>query len=545
MIGETLGSYRIVDRLGAGGMGEVYLAQHTRIERRAAIKVLLPELSSNQEVVERFFSEARATSSIRHRGIVEVLDCDVHPSGRAYIVMELLEGESLAGRLARDPIFGRDVDRVLAVTGAVADAVAAAHAKGIVHRDLKPDNVFLARDEGAPLGFEVKILDFGIAKLMGGGESKDGHGSMRTRTGSLLGTPAYMSPEQCRGASLVDHRTDIYSLGCIVFEMLAGRRPFMYEGFGELISAHLTETPPGLASLGVEVSPDVEAFTQRLLAKSPKDRFASMSEVSAAARALRHRTTAVLPSAGATPSATGTAVLSPGAGLPALRTPPPGAGPSKTPSAGGTMMLPTGGAPGRAPAPPAMTTLSAHAAEAESVGRSAPPVGKWALIGVGAAAVVGGALFFARSSGPAPTPAAPSPVVAATPTPAAPPPAAREPEPVTVGVSDAPEGLRAWVDGAPSALPLRLPAGSQTHEVLFRAPGFQDRTMRVDGSSSRTLTLALEPTTPARGAAGAGKAAGGGHAPAAAPADHGGEEHKHHTHHPAGGGGLTDDARKL
>src|SRR3954468_10027689 len=188
MIGETLGSYRIVSRLGAGGMGEVYLAEHTRIERRAAIKVLLPQLSSNQEVVERFFSEARATSSIRHRGIVEVLDCDVHPSGRAYIVMELLEGESLGGRLARDPDFGRDVDRVLAVTGAVADAVAAAHAKGIVHRDLKPDNVFLARDDAAPFGFPVKILDFGIAKLMGGaaGGGGDGQGSMRTRTGSLL-----------------------------------------------------------------------------------------------------------------------------------------------------------------------------------------------------------------------------------------------------------------------------------------------------------------------------------------------------------------------
>src|SRR6266478_8606026 len=113
MIGETLGSYTIIGRLGAGGMGEVYLAEHTRIERRAAIKVLLPELSSNKEVVERFFAEARATSSIRHRGIVEVLDCDVHGSGRAYIVMELLEGESLAARLERDSDFGDDVDRAL------------------------------------------------------------------------------------------------------------------------------------------------------------------------------------------------------------------------------------------------------------------------------------------------------------------------------------------------------------------------------------------------------------------------------------------------
>ena len=117
MIGETLGSYRIVGRLGAGGMGEVYLAEHARIDRRAAIKVLLPELSHNQEVVDRFFAEARATSSIHHPGIVEVLDCDVHPSGRAYIVMELLEGESLAARLTREPGFGRNVERVLALGG--------------------------------------------------------------------------------------------------------------------------------------------------------------------------------------------------------------------------------------------------------------------------------------------------------------------------------------------------------------------------------------------------------------------------------------------
>ncbi|HVV51854.1 MAG TPA: protein kinase, partial [Polyangia bacterium] len=285
MIGETLGAYKVVSRLGAGGMGEVYLAQHTRIDRRAAIKVLLPELSSNQEVVDRFFSEARATSTIHHRGIVEVLDCDVHPSGRAYIVMELLEGESLAGRLARDKTFGRDLDRVLAVTGAIADALGAAHAKGIVHRDLKPDNVFLVNDPGAPFGFLVKILDFGIAKLMSG--EVDGKVSARTRTGSLMGTPAYMSPEQCRGASRVDHRTDIYSLGCIVYEMLAGRLPFVYEGFGEIISAHMSEAPPAFAAVGLEAPPAVEAWTRKLLAKSPAERPATMADVVATLREMQ------------------------------------------------------------------------------------------------------------------------------------------------------------------------------------------------------------------------------------------------------------------
>ncbi len=286
MIGETLGSYRIVGRLGAGGMGEVYQAEHTRIDRRVAIKVLLPELSHNQEVVDRFFAEARSTASIRHPGIVQVMDCDVHASGRAYIVMELLEGESLQARLSREPGFGRNVERTLSLSSEVADAIAAAHAKGIVHRDLKPDNVFLTNAPRAPNGFVVKILDFGIAKLIGDGDGNRG-GSMRTRTGSLLGTPAYMSPEQCRGASRVDHRTDIYSFGCIAYELLAGQRPFTYEGFGELISAHMTETPKSMAELGIKVAPAVEEWIERLLAKSPNDRFASMNDVAAAIEALR------------------------------------------------------------------------------------------------------------------------------------------------------------------------------------------------------------------------------------------------------------------
>ncbi|HET6148849.1 MAG TPA: serine/threonine-protein kinase [Polyangia bacterium] len=505
MIGETLGSYTIVGRLGAGGMGEVYLAHHTRIERCAAIKVLLPELSGNAEVVERFFSEARATSSIRHRGIVEVLDCDVHPSGRAYIVMELLEGESLAAALARDPSFGRDLDRVLAVTAAVADAIAAAHAKGIVHRDLKPDNVFLAGDERAPLGFEIKILDFGIAKLMAGGDGdRERGGSMRTRTGSLLGTPAYMSPEQCRGASLVDHRTDIYSLGCIVFEMLAGRRPFIYEGFGELISAHLNETPPTLASVGADVPPEIEAWVRRLLAKSPNDRFSSMAEVSASIQGLRRRSTAVQPS---------------GVGVGA--------------SGGGTMMLSSSTGQARS-SPPAMTTLSAHAAE--SVGRGSAPIGKWVLGVMALLAVVAVGLVVARSRPtPAPTPAAPAP---------------RAPEAVNVGVIDAPGGLRVWVDGAPATLPVRLPAGSGEHQLLFRAPGFQDKTMDVDGSANRTLTLSLQPAEPARAPAAAPPApAAASGLPAQRPGDRGGDEHNkprlRRPSVPSMPSGLSDEARKL
>src|SRR5262249_3475041 len=145
-VGAQVGPYNIVRRLGAGGMGEVYLGRHRHIGRDAAIKVLLPELSKNEDVVARFFTEARATAAIRHPAIVEILDCDVHPSGRAYIVMEFLEGENLAERLARGGSYAGNLETAGSIIVQVASALAAAHAKGIVHRDLKPDNVFLCGD---------------------------------------------------------------------------------------------------------------------------------------------------------------------------------------------------------------------------------------------------------------------------------------------------------------------------------------------------------------------------------------------------------------
>src|SRR5947208_7098189 len=196
--GAHLGAYTIVRPLGAGGMGVVYLARHRHIGRDAAIKVLLPELTKNEDIVARFLTEARATAAIRHPGIVEILDCDIDPKGRAFIVMEYLRGESMAQRLVSAPATLRDLPTVIAIGNQVASALAAAHERGIVHRDLKPDDIFLV-DEG--MGGDklvVKILDFGIAKLISGNDEGTQH---KTRTGSLLGTPAYMSPEQCRDAS--------------------------------------------------------------------------------------------------------------------------------------------------------------------------------------------------------------------------------------------------------------------------------------------------------------------------------------------------------
>ena len=186
MIGETLGNYKLVAKLGSGSMGVVFLGEHQRIARQVAIKLLPPELCQSPQVLQRFFNEARATSLIRHPGIVDVFDCDVDPAGRAYIVLDHLVGETLGDRLQRTETL--PWIEACAIAAQVADALGAAHDQRIVHRDLKPENVFLV-GESFPV---VKVLDFGIAKLLAG-DPRD----RLTVRGMLLGTPEYMSPEQC------------------------------------------------------------------------------------------------------------------------------------------------------------------------------------------------------------------------------------------------------------------------------------------------------------------------------------------------------------
>jgi len=259
MIGETVGAYNIVSELGRGGMGVVYLAEHRHLGRRAAIKFLQREFSDRPDLLHRFFTEARAASLSEHEGIVRVLDCDVHSSGHAYIVMEYLEGQTLRAYLASR---GKaPAPEAAAIMLRVADAMAAAHAKGIVHRDLKPDNIFLLSN---PAG-AVKIVDFGIAKL----SRLQSAPHTKTLSGALMGTPLYMSPEQAREAGTVDARTDIYSLGCILYELLSGRTPFVASGTAELIAAHLAEAPPPLDE---SVPAQLRGLVERMLAKSPDDR---------------------------------------------------------------------------------------------------------------------------------------------------------------------------------------------------------------------------------------------------------------------------------
>jgi serine/threonine-protein kinase len=276
MIGELLGNYRIVAQLGSGSMGVVFLGEHKRLLRRAAIKLLAPHLVRNQQVLQRFFNEALATSVIRHPGIVDVFDCDVDPSGRAFMVMEHLEGETLADRLQRaGRLHWREA---CLIARQAADALGAVHDKGIVHRDLKPENLFLVREPRDLTAVMVKVLDFGVARLLAQEAS-----ARLTMRGMLLGTPEYMSPEQCGGEE-IDHRADVYALGCILFEMLGGLPPFVADTVQQLIAAHQFFPVPPLTDTVEEVPAWLVDLVTRMLAKEPGQRPASMHEVAEALR---------------------------------------------------------------------------------------------------------------------------------------------------------------------------------------------------------------------------------------------------------------------
>ena len=256
--GTPVSEYLIEKRLGEGAMGAVYVAQHPKIGKRVAIKIMNPRLSGEPESVERFVGEARAVAAIRHPGIVDVFGFGSLADGRLYLVMELLHGESLRERMERGRL---DFAEALDVLDQMALGLDAAHDHGIILGDLKPENVFLERVAKVRRPI-VKILDFGLAKLIDGNDGR----VRRTQTGQLLGTPLYMSPEQCRAKS-VDHRTDIYALGCVAYEMLCGRVPFDFDNVAELIAAHLGQQPPPPRELWPEIPAALDGLLYAMLAK--------------------------------------------------------------------------------------------------------------------------------------------------------------------------------------------------------------------------------------------------------------------------------------
>lgn len=262
----------MLEQIGEGGMGTVWLAEHTMLGRRAAIKLLHPTFSARPEIVTRFFNEARAATAIADPGIVQIFDYGHHSDGSAYIAMEMLDGEPLDRRLRR---LGRlPLVDALRIVRQAASTLGVAHALGIVHRDLKPENIFLVPDPEVIGGERTKLLDFGIAKLTSDSTPK-------TRTSAVMGTPTYMSPEQCRGAGHVDQRTDVYALGCILFTLLTGGPPFDAEGSGELIAMHLREAPPLPSSRVPDLPPEIDDLVQCCLEKDPNHRFPSGTELAA------------------------------------------------------------------------------------------------------------------------------------------------------------------------------------------------------------------------------------------------------------------------
>src|SRR5581483_3666753 len=268
LIGRQIGNYKITAKLGEGGMGAVYLGEHPLIGKRVAVKVLLDELAKKQDIVDRFFHEAKAVNDIAHPNIVDIVDFGTAPEGHVYFIMEFLDGDSMADRLRKT---GFTFPETVNVIKQCCSALQASHDKGIIHRDLKPENIFLL-NRGGDRNF-VKLLDFGIAKL-----TSDGGVSSKTRTGLVIGTPAYMSPEQCEGKGRIDARSDIYSLGCVMYEMLTGQVPFKGEGFGEVLVRQMTEpaTPP--SQLNPHVPRDLEAVVMKSLEKARELRFQNMSE---------------------------------------------------------------------------------------------------------------------------------------------------------------------------------------------------------------------------------------------------------------------------
>src|SRR5947209_7237241 len=279
----TLGSYRILEKLGAGGMGTVYLAKDARLGRRVALKLLPEHFARDEELVRRFEQEARAASVLNHPNIPTVHEIG-EAEGRRFIVTEFVEGRTRRERLVE----GRfPVGEALDVCAQVAGALAKAHASGIVHRDIKPENV-MVDEEG-----HVKVLDFGIAKQVAQAPSVDTEAPttariVNTASGVVLGTSTYMSPEQLRGQEL-DARTDIWSLGVLLYEVVAGRAPFEAQTYGDLIVAILHGEPPPLSDLGVEPSEEIETVVRRALAKDKNARWPSAKEFQTELRRLKRQ----------------------------------------------------------------------------------------------------------------------------------------------------------------------------------------------------------------------------------------------------------------
>ena len=454
-------TYRIVRRIGEGGMGEVYEATHARLSGRYAIKLLLREVASDPTLMARFQREAQVTSSLRHPNIVQVLDFRQLPGGAPYIVMEFLEGVDLATEIQRTGPM--PLPRVQALLEQIASGLAAAHEQGIIHRDLKPANLFLVVLPGSHSEL-VKIVDFGISKVRAAN-------TQLTQASTVMGTPQYMAPEQAAGqGDRLDARADQFSLATIAYEMIAGRCAFAGDSIPMVLYQLVHVEQPPLVVQGRPVSPAIEAVIRRGLAKQPEARYASVLDF---ARAF-------------------SAAVAEGAsrGAPA--------------SAAEDRTLLAGASPASAAASVATSgpnTFEPVASPGTEAGPGATPTGRKRMLAVGGAVIVVCVLAVAlmlRGRAPSSTPL----TTASTPTGELRRPAASQAVPlqaaptadqVSVDVQDAPANLVASIDGDdPRPLPVYLIKGSGSHQLVFQAPGYQARTMQIDANKDVLLALSLK-----------------------------------------------------
>ncbi len=479
--GQKVGEYVIAGKLGAGGFGTVFRASHPVIGKLVAIKVLNRQFSVQREMVSRFVAEARAVNQINHRNIIDIFGFGQLDDGRHYYVMELLDGATLGDHLER---VGRmRLPEALPILRAVGRALDAAHAKGIAHRDLKPENIFLANDPDA--GVFPKLLDFGIAKLLVGedGAAPEHRKSHKTRTGAPIGTPLYMSPEQCRGRD-VDHRTDIYSFGIVTFRMLTGKLPFDAEDYMTILMRQMSDTQPPPSSLVADLPVEIDRVIGWMMEKEPQARPGSLLKaVEALERAAGEA--GVGTALSSVTSVTGSRDT--GATGPTQDAPRLGGETQDAPTNAGKLAAKQGATSDRAlahaatlqsgertlPAPARNTTPDVEAP------KHAPGRARKIGLGLGAAALVAAVAFFVRSQGEAPAPATSAPPTASAAAPVEPEPPPAPPSPPATSAAAVDPAAPAPQEAAPTA------------NVRLTFPGLPEGAV-VYGDGHRALGLAQQ-----------------------------------------------------
>jgi len=487
LIGTTLGHYEILSLLGEGGMGAVYLAEHPEIKSRVAIKVLKPHLLHDEEATRRFLDEARAVNRVGHAGVVRIHDAGVVEGVGAYLVMELLEGETLSQRLRRDKTLPPTM--VARLLRQAASALCACHAANLVHRDLKPANLFVVPDPDVVGGERIKVLDFGIAKLLEGNDETGGG----TKTGAIIGSPLYMSPEQCVDSKDLDARADVYAMGAMGYVMLTGVPPYRAKTLGQLVLAHYREHPRSPHQLRPEVPETLSRAFMEALAVDREARTPTMAVLrDQLVATLGERTDAQIPMAtpgrGDPPGAPrphdlaiNPTTLSGATGQSRandLSTDTPGRRrgrlawvllPVVVLALGGLLWVRGGTAPDQDKRAPVTRGVGSAARPADSpTPENAPPRGGGAVVSVPPASPL--------DASPAPSPDA---------------------RLATVTLKISPAGATVTLDGKPvEGNEVRVPAGGPPRTLRVKAPGHltQERPLAADADRTVTITLKRKPT---------------------------------------------------